>query len=107
MTSNLSQRNSRQLEPALALVQLLTLHPELPRMTWTVSPHVDGLLGCMSDAPTDSMDRAVASLGGEPHEPWLNRKTGRVSQVLNVVWQDVPVSIVITQSAIVEQAVAA
>lgn len=107
MTSNPTHRNARQLEPALALVQLLTLHPELPRVDWTVSSEAEGLMGTLWDAPDDTAFTFVAALGGEVHEPWTNPKSGRVSQVVALKFQDVPVAITVYSPAPILSAVAA
>jgi hypothetical protein len=107
MTSNPTHRNSRQLEPALALVQLLTLHPELPHVDWTVPEDAASLNGRLWDAPADAMDAFVAALGGEIHDPWTNPKTGRVHQTMTVAFQDVPVTITVYSPARILSAVAA
>lgn len=106
MTSNPTQHDP-QLGPALALVQLLTLHPELPRVDWTVSSDAEGLTGTLLDAPAGAMDAFVAALDGEAHEPWMNPKTGRVSRVLDATFQDVRISVVIIERAVVSLVVAA
>lgn len=87
--------STSQLSAATALAQLLTEHPELPVLSWTVNP-----TGWWAGAKYDGFDaRAamaafVAVVGGEPYEmrrPATEDEPGeeRFSTILNARWRDV------------------
>lgn len=87
---------SPQIAPATVLAQLLTEHPDLPRLFWTISP--DGWLsGSLYRDDVDAraaMARLVAVLGGTPDELRRDAEadetgTERFSTVLGATWRGV------------------
>jgi hypothetical protein len=107
MTSNPTRPHNPQLSAAHALVQLLTLHPELPRIDWSVSAESGGLSGSYWDAPASSVHAIAGVLGGEAGDPWLNRHSGRTLQAVHAVFQDVPVMVTVYTVPALTSAVAA
>ncbi|WP_153183240.1 hypothetical protein [Streptomyces sp. E5N91] len=86
-----------QLSPATALVQLLSEHPELPGLFWSISP--DGWFsGGLHEDDVDAravMAQYVVVLGGKPTEmrrPAQPDETGpeRYATILQATWRDVP-----------------
>jgi hypothetical protein len=95
---------SRQLGPVLALTELLTLHPELPPLNWTVTEH-GVLIGHGYDFDGSDMAATLAAyaeiLGGELGEPHHYQVKGaaRASRHLRVVFQDVQVDVTVHAGA--------
>lgn len=83
---------------ALALVQLLTEHPELPRATWYVGDESGDLHGHLH-AEFDAFTEYVHLLGGSVRAAKNTRLVdGREvrSCWLTAMWRDVPVTVAIT-----------
>jgi hypothetical protein len=86
-----------QLGPATALVQLLTEHPELQRLRWSISPdgHLSGSAMTMAEDPRPAMAAYAAALGGKHMEFWPTDAS--VQQMfsiwLHVAWRDVELSL--------------
>jgi len=96
--------NSTQLSAATALVQLLMEHPELPEAGWSIGSIFAELHGFVH---TDSMAGLVAYqdvLGGDVYAANCYEHLGRTVQrhVLNTVWRDVPVEVVVALPVAVE-----
>jgi hypothetical protein len=89
---------NKQLGPVLALQALLTEHPELPPLSWTVDPH-GTLTGYGHDYHGIDVRQALAAyadlLGGWPTAPnqYPCNDELMVFQHLDTVWQDVRVHI--------------
>lgn len=84
-------KGNPQIAPLIALGQLLTEHPELPRIDWSVNAHGFFTAHHSSDEDVRPVVEAYAAvLGGEPehHEYSLD---GRPRQcfTLRTVWRDV------------------
>jgi hypothetical protein len=92
-----SSQTQTQLSAATALLQLLTEHPELPVLGWTINPTGWWSGAKYDDAGFDAraaMAAFVAVVGGEPHEmrrPADENEAGeeRFATVLNARWRDV------------------
>lgn len=103
MTSNPTRPHNPQLTAAHALVQLLTLHPELSSVDWTVSDA--GLTGRCSDSPDGTAESLADVLAGEVIpgvQPSL--VSDRSSRVVFTVFQDVRLSVVVYSRPVVEVA---
>ncbi|MFJ8538101.1 hypothetical protein [Streptomyces sp. NPDC093591] len=90
--------NSTQISAATALVQLLKEHPELPEAGWSIGSVITELRGFVH---TDTMAALVAYqdvLGGDVHAANCYEHLGRTLRrhVLNAVWRDVPVEVVVS-----------
>lgn len=89
----MSIHSNPQAGPAIALAWLLTDHPDLLPLRWSVSP--DGFLaGSAMDLPCDPrplMDAFVAVLGGRPQTVWS--ADGSCSSWLPTRWRDVELSV--------------
>jgi hypothetical protein len=107
MTSNPTRPHNPQLSAAVALTQLLTLHPELPRIDWTVTAEAAELSGRFWDAPAGVVELIAATLEGQLGDPWLNKTSGRTSQSVHATFQDVPVLVTVHSAPAVSLAVAA
>ncbi|WP_406444426.1 hypothetical protein OHB14_36410 [Streptomyces sp. NBC_01613] len=86
------------------LVQLLTEHPELPEASWSISTVIAELRGFVH---ADSLAGLVAYqdvLGGDVHAANCYEYLGQTLQrhVLNTVWRDVPVELVVALPVAVE-----
>ncbi|MFG3276178.1 hypothetical protein [Streptomyces luteogriseus] len=89
--------NSTQISAATALVQLLKEHPDLPEAGWSIGSVISELRGFVH---TDSLAGLLAYqgvLGGDVHEANSYEHLGRTMRrhVLNAVWRDVPVEVVV------------
>lgn len=89
---------SPQHAPAVALMELITEHPELQALRWSLCP--DGLLtGTAMYLDVDVrplMAAYVDALGARPASDVVTRSEGsepRFTSWLYVVWRDVPLSI--------------
>ncbi|MEC3993957.1 hypothetical protein VSR01_10550 [Actinacidiphila sp. DG2A-62] len=93
----MNTNRSPQTGPATALAQLLSEHPELPPIRWSLCP--DGLLmGSAMRLETDArpvMAEFVAVLGGAPVEATSSSVQGDLifSSWLHTTWRDVPLSV--------------
>ncbi|UOB09142.1 hypothetical protein MQE23_08760 [Streptomyces sp. HP-A2021] len=89
--------NSTQLSAATALTQLLMEHPDLPEAGWSIGSVMAELRGFVH---TDSLAGLLAYqevLGGDVHVANCYEHLGRTMRrhVLNAVWRDVPVEVVV------------
>ncbi|MEU8870515.1 hypothetical protein AB0D24_04980 [Streptomyces javensis] len=86
--------NSSQIATASALVTLLTDHPELSALTWTVDT-ADVLHGQQTGAGSGLIvDQAARVLGGTPVHARINRGTDRIGLAqFATVWRGVHVEV--------------
>lgn len=107
MSPNPTRAHNPQLSAAVALTQLLTLHPELPLADWSVAADGRGLSGSCWDAPAGTLEVFAETLRGDLGDPWVNRNTGRQHQTLHAVFQDVQVLVTVYRAPVEASAVAA
>lgn len=89
--------NSTQLSAATVLTQLLMEHPGLPEASWSIGSVMAELHGFVH---SDSLAGLVAYqdvIGGDVHAANCYEHLGRTMRrhVLNTVWRDVPVEVVV------------
>lgn len=94
---------NRQLTSATALAQLLTDHPELPALDWTINKRgvLTGSQFGVEDLPSLT-EEITGVLGGTSHESWFTSgKDGLPHPVVHVdaVWRDVPVALTLGGAA--------
>lgn len=100
---------SPQLGAAMALVQLLTEHPDLPHASWSVDQSTGILSGHIHDATFDALTEYAWVLGGSvraDHDFPLQGRMMRPHRLITV-WRDVPVGVTVVLPAPVQTAVAA
>lgn len=107
MSSHPIRIHNPQLSAAVALTQLLTLHPELPFADWSVAADGRGLSGSCWDAPAGTLEVFAEVLGGDLGDLWVNRKTGRQHRTLHAVFQDVQVLVTVYRAPVAPLGVAA
>lgn len=87
-----------QTAPALALVQLLTEHPELPRATWYVSDESGALHGHLHVESFGALNAYVRLMGGSVRAGTRTYPVGDHEvrhHWLSAKWRDVPVTVTI------------
>ena len=99
-TDRITAAQHPQHGPALALAALLTEHPELPPLHWSITD--DGVLRGSGHGPDQrgTIGAYVTVLGGTPLPPSLFNFQHRqlVSEVLFTTWRDIPVTLALTSS---------
>ncbi|MFE5628435.1 hypothetical protein [Streptomyces sp. NPDC056543] len=88
---------SPQLGAALALVQLLQEHPELPRATWTVDESTGTLHGHLHSGEFAPLNSYAEVLGGSirPHKDFPLQGQMVRPHYLHAAWRDIPVEVVV------------
>lgn len=93
----MSSHPIEQVGPALALAQLLTEHPELHKLRWSLSPdgHLSGSHMTMAEDPRPAMAAYTAALGGTAMEFWpMDASEHQMFSIyLPVTWRDVELSL--------------
>ena len=90
-----------QLGPAMALVQLLQEHPELPRGSWSIDQEVPTLHGHLHGADLSGLAAYRALLGGdvcESHDYTVRGDRVR-SHRLHTTWRDIELTIAVVVPA--------
>ncbi|CAL9348020.1 hypothetical protein SUDANB1_00403 [Streptomyces sp. enrichment culture] len=89
--------NSTQISAATALVQLLREHPDLPEASWSIGSVMAELRGFVHSDSMAGLEAYQGVLGGDVHAANCYEHLGRTMRrhVLNTVWRDVPVEVVV------------
>ena len=89
--------SSPQLSAATVLVQLLTEHPELPDAGWSIDSIVGELRGFVHTKTMADLVAYQDVIGGSVRAANAYEDRGQVKRrhLLNTVWRDVPVEIVV------------
>lgn len=97
-----------QLSAATALVQLLTEHPELSDAGWSIGSVLPELHGFVHADSLTALTAYQDVLGGDVYAANCYEHLGRTMRrhVLNTVWRDVPVEVVVALPVAAEQVAA-
>lgn len=97
-----------QLGAALALVQLLTEHPQLPHASWSVTEDSSTLHGHIHQASFTALGQFAGVLGGSvrPGRDFPIAGEMKRPHTLYSTWRDVPVSVTVVLPAPVVQVAA-
>ncbi|WP_033307397.1 hypothetical protein RFN58_07190 [Streptomyces iakyrus] len=89
--------NCTQISAATALVQLLAEHPHLPEASWSIGSVMAELRGFVHADSLEGLHAYQDVLGGDVHAANSYEHLGRTMRrhVLDTVWRDVPVEVVV------------